>query len=185
MPVKRFAFLPWLVFFLTTLVLVFVFLLISLPQIAKILGVVITITLVILMRFWLYQLKKGQSFSRVPLNTNDWHELASLIPWFSSISEEEKTQVVHRIGLQMGALTVQNPEGVILENRSAKSVAMVLGLFCLVVLEVKDETPICTVVLRKDGALLKTSDRIEVTWDQVWNRIQNIAKTDLRFLALT
>lgn len=182
MGLKRFGFVPWMVFFLTALSLISVLLIFSLPQFAKIIGIIITVTLVILMRYWLYQLKKSQRVTRISLNANDRHEINALLPWFSKLKEEEKNQVIHRIGLQMGALTILNPDSVNMDSRPAKSWAVLLSIICLTVFEVKDETPICTVILKNNGDMRVESDTIEVTLEWVHNRINELSENNFAFL---
>lgn len=181
MNLKRFGFIPWMVFFLFSLSLITVLLLLSLHTVAKAMGILITVTLVVLMRYWLYQLKKSQSVTRVSLNANDKHELITLIPWFSALKDEEKNQLIHRLGLQMGALTIHNPESISIDHRSAKSMALLFALLCLQEFPEKEQTPSCTVVLRSEGDFMKDAGTIEVTLEGAKDRIKGMSPQDLAF----
>jgi hypothetical protein len=77
---------------------------------AKIIGISITITLVVMLRIWLHQLKKQKPSERYAFTTNDVFELHSLIPAFKQLSAADQQALQHRLGLIMRSLLIHNPD---------------------------------------------------------------------------
>jgi len=82
-------FLGFCFFFLS---LVSISFLIALNQffIAKIIGIAVTITLVVVLRIWLHQLKLNAKPERILLNANDVFELVRFMPSFSALSPADQ-----------------------------------------------------------------------------------------------
>ena len=101
---SAFRFVPWLLFFLLSLISISI--LIGLNQffIAKIIGITVTVTLVIVLRIWLHRLKLSAQPERILLNANDVFELVRFMPSFSALSPADQKILKHRVGLQMSVL---------------------------------------------------------------------------------
>jgi hypothetical protein len=137
---KSFGFIPWLIFFFLALISIPFFIWFDLLGAAKFVGIAVTVSLVIVLRIWLYRLGKLGKPPRVSLNANDVFELKRLIPALDSISAAEQLAFQHRIGLLMSKITVQQEVSLSPINSSPKSLAM-LGatLFLLNGLETQEE----------------------------------------------
>ena len=81
-----FRFAPWLLGFFVALVAIPFLIYLQLFLVAKILGITVTVTLVVVLRIWLHQLKKQGPGERYSLTSNDVFELHSLVPAFKDLS---------------------------------------------------------------------------------------------------
>lgn len=131
---KGFRFTPWLVVFFVALVAIPCLIYLELYLIAKIVGITITVTLVVVLRVWLHQLKKQGPSERYALTANDVYELRHLIPAFKELSVEDQKALQHRIGLFMGVLLIQNPNDLPVQL-SSKNLAICGALFAFMQLD--------------------------------------------------
>ena len=99
----------WLVAFLIALLAIPLLVYSHQIVLAKFMGIGVTVTLVIVLRIWLYRLKTG-SVQRYGFTTNDLYELGLLVPAYNRLSPATQKHFQHRIGLIMGSLTVENPD---------------------------------------------------------------------------
>jgi hypothetical protein len=109
---KGFRFTAWLIGFFVALVAIPCLIYLDLFLVAKILGITVTVTLVVVLRIWLHQLKKRGSAERYSLTSNDIFELHSLVPAFKELPTSDQLALQHRIGLIMGTLLIHNPDNV-------------------------------------------------------------------------
>ncbi|MFM7664400.1 MAG: hypothetical protein ACKO68_07715 [Bacteroidota bacterium] len=107
---KGFRFIPWLISFFVALVAIPCLIYLNQFLVAKILGITVTVTLVVVLRIWLHQLKKRGSAERYSLTSNDIFELHSLVPAFKELPTSDQLALQHRIGLIMGTLLIHNPD---------------------------------------------------------------------------
>ena len=121
---KSFGFIPWLVFFFVALVSIPFFIWFDFLVIAKFVGIAVTVSLVVVLRIWLYRLGKLGKPSRISLNANDVYELNRFMPTLAALPMAEQRAFHHRIGLIMSQITVQHEASVSSLNTSPKSLAM-------------------------------------------------------------
>lgn len=137
---KSFRFIPWLIFFFVSLISIPFLIWFDFVEIAKFVGIAVTISLVVVLRFWLFRLGKSGNAPRVVLNTNDVFELNQLIPALSSLPSKEQLAFHHRIGLIMSKVKVKQLDSVELIDTPPKSLAMIgSSLFLLKGLEAKED----------------------------------------------
>ena len=121
---KSFGFIPWLVFFFVALASIPFFIWFDFLGIAKFVGIAVTVSLVIVLRIWLYRLGKLGKPSRVSLNANDVYELNRFMPTLVALPIAEQRAFHHRIGLIMSRVTVNQLAAVSEAQISPKSLAM-------------------------------------------------------------
>ena len=129
-----FRFAPWLLGFFVALVAIPFLIYLQLFLVAKILGITVTVTLVVVLRIWLHQLKKQGPGERYSLTSNDVFELHSLVPAFKDLSTKDQLALQHRIGLVMGTLIVHNPDNLPIEL-SPKNLAICGAFYAFMKLE--------------------------------------------------
>lgn len=139
MNLKSFGFIPWLIFFFIALVSIPFFIWFDFLGIAKLIGIAVTVSLVMVLRIWLYRLGKLGKPSRVSLNANDVYELNRFMPILASLPIAEQRAFHHRIGLIMSKVTVNQMDTFTEAQISPKSLAMLgASIFILNGLESKE-----------------------------------------------
>lgn len=137
---KSFGFIPWLVFFFVTLVSIPFFIWFDFLGLAKFVGIAVTVSLVIVLRIWLYRLGKLGKAPRVSLNANDVYELNRFMPTLAALPLVEQRAFHHRIGLIMSRVTVNQLAAVSEAQISPKSLAMLgAALFIMNGLETQQD----------------------------------------------
>jgi hypothetical protein len=169
---SAFRFVPWLLFFLLSLVSISI--LIGLNQffIAKIIGFAVTITLVIVLRIWLHRLKLNAQPERILLNTNDVHELVRFMPLFSKLSPSDQKNLKHRVGLQMSLIQIENPEAIDVSEFSPRNLAMLLSCYWLFCSTATNERQHIT--LAKPGTHNLTSDTLQISLEEVMEKLNEL-----------
>lgn len=131
---KGFRFTPWLLGFFISLVAIPCLIYLNQFFVAKILGITVTVTLVVVLRIWLHQLKKQGPAERYSLTTNDVFELQTLVPAFKALPSADQLALQHRIGLVMGTLIVHNPDNLPIEL-SPKNLAICGAFYAFMKME--------------------------------------------------
>jgi len=134
MSASGFRFTPWLVGFFLALIAIPYLIYAQFFGLAKVLGIAVTVALVVVLRIWLYRLKKQGAKERYAFTTNDAYDLHALVPACKSLSSEDLKSLQHRLGLIMGAMTVQNPHQLAIET-SAKQLAISGALYAFMHVE--------------------------------------------------
>jgi len=135
---KGFRFTPWLIGFFVALVAIPCLIYLNQILVAKILGIMVTLTLVVVLRIWLHQLKKRGPAERYSLTSNDVFELHSLVPAFKELTASDQLALQHRIGLIMGTLLIHNPDNLPVEL-SPKNLAICGAFYALMKLDSPNE----------------------------------------------
>lgn len=160
---KSFGFIPWLVFFFVALVSIPFFIWFDFLGIAKFVGIAVTLSLVVVLRIWLYRLGKLGKAPRVSLNANDVYELNRIVPALAALPLPEQRAFQHRIGLIMSHITVQHEASVSSINTSPKVLAMVgASLFLMNGLESRKEL---TFLLSEYTTLQVSDNQLSISLD--------------------
>lgn len=131
---KGFRFTPWLLGFFMALLAIPCLIHFNLFLLAKVLGITVTVTLVVVLRIWLHQLKKRGPAERYSLTSNDVFELHSFVPAFKELPATDQLNLQHRIGLIMGSLLIHNPDNLPIEL-SPKDLAICGAFYAFMKLE--------------------------------------------------
>ena len=178
---KSFGFIPWLVFFFVALVSIPFFIWFDFLGIAKFVGIAVTVSLVIVLRIWLYRLGKLGKPSRVSLNANDVYELNRIVPALAALPLPEQRAFQHRIGLIMSYITVQHEASVSSINTSPKVLAMVgASLFLMNGLESRKEL---TFLLSEDTTLQLSDNQLSISLEAALDVLSSFS-TEKILLAL-
>lgn len=105
-----FGFRSWLIVFFIALVTIPIFLYNELWLVAKLTGIAVTVTLVIVLRIWLFRLKKQHTTSRIELTSNDVFELKGFLPAYQSLTLADQKAFQHRLGLLMASVSIAQVE---------------------------------------------------------------------------
>ena len=105
-----FGFRSWLIVFFIALVTIPIFLYNELWLVAKLTGIGVTVTLVIVLRIWLFRLKKQHTTSRIELTSNDVFELKGFLPAYQSLTLADQKAFQHRLGLLMASVSIAQVE---------------------------------------------------------------------------
>ena len=175
---SAFRFVPWLLFFLLSLISISI--LIGLNQffIAKIIGITVTVTLVIVLRIWLHRLKLIAQPERILLNANDVFELVRFMPSFSALSPADQKILKHRVGLQMSVLQIENPVPIDVSEFSPRILAMLLSCFILFCLPASNE--MTHVTLANAGIFSLTTDTLQISLEEVKDKLKHLDATALQ-----
>jgi len=168
MNVGKMRYFPWLVVFLVALLTIPGLVYLKQLMLAKWVGIGVTVTLVMMLRVWLYRLKKG-SVQRYAITTNDIFLIESLIPRYRHLSQANRRAFEHRIGLIMASLTVLNPENESL-NIPANNLA-ILGA-CYAFLHFDDPKGIQWIIQTPSGGI--ENQKMLVSIDHVTSYLQGI-----------
>lgn len=178
---KSFGFIPWLVFFFVALVSIPFFIWFDFLGIAKFVGIAVTVSLVVVLRIWLYRLGKLGKAPRVSLNANDVYELNRFMPALSALPITEQRAFQHRIGLLMSQITVQHEASVSSINTSPKVLAMVgASLFLMNGLEKQQEL---TFLLSENTTLQINDNQLSISLEAAMDVLSSLS-TEQILLAL-
>jgi hypothetical protein len=170
---KSFGFIPWLVFFFVALVSIPFFIWFDFLGIAKFVGIAVTLSLVVVLRIWLYRLGKLGKAPRVSLNANDVYELNRIVPALAALPLPEQRAFQHRIGLIMSHITVQHEASVSSINTSPKVLAMVgASLFLMNGLESRKEL---TFLLSEYTTLQVSDNQLSISLDAAMDVLSSLS----------
>ena len=175
---KSFGFIPWLVFFFVALVSIPFFIWFDFLVIAKFVGIAVTVSLVMVLRIWLYRLGKLGKPSRISLNANDVYELNRFMPTLAALPIAEQRAFHHRIGLIMSKVTVNQLDVFTEAQISPKSLAM-LGacIFILMGLESKESL---TFVLSANDNLEIRDNELTTSFEEAKKALQSFTEEQIR-----
>lgn len=175
---KSFGFIPWLVFFFVALVSIPFFIWFDFLGIAKFVGIAVTVSLVIVLRIWLYRLGKLGKPSRVSLNANDVYELNRFMPTLAVLPIAEQRAFQHRIGLIMSRVTVNQLAAVSEAQISPKSLAM-LGA-CIFILKGLESKESLTFVLSANDNLEIRDNELTTSFEEAKKALQSFTEEQIR-----
>ena len=177
MNLKSFGFIPWLIFFFVALVSIPVFIWFDFLWIAKLLGISVTVTLVVVLRIWLYRLGKLGKSPRVSLNANEVYDLNRFIPALASLPGSEQRAFQHRIGLVMSKVTVSQLDAESAAEISPKSLAMIAAaMFILKGLETKESL---SFVLRPDDNLELKDNELTASFEAAQKELRSFTEEQI------
>ena len=175
---SAYRFVPWLLFFFLSLVSISFLIALNQFFIAKIIGIAVTITLVVVLRIWLHQLKLNAKPERILLNANDVFELVRLMPSFSALSPADQKILKHRVGLQMSVLQIENPVPIDVSEFSPRILAMLLSCYILFCAKINNEMP--HVTLANSGIFSLTTDTLQISLEEVKDKLKHLDATALQ-----
>lgn len=124
-----FRFAPWLIFFFSALIAIPVFTLLDLVLIAKCIGILTSVILAVLIRFWLHRLRlRNKPVQRIVLNQNDQFEILRMMPSFGTFTASEKKDLLHRVGMRLAVMDVTDPEDLALGKMTGRNLAIAIGI---------------------------------------------------------
>ena len=128
---SAFGFRNWLIGFFIALVTIPVLLYFELWVLAKLLGIAVTVTLVIVLRIWLFKLKKQHNTNRIELNSTDIFELRGFLPAYQSLTVADQKAFRHRLGMLMTSVNIIQEENAT-SSLHPKHLAMLAACFAFV-----------------------------------------------------
>jgi len=156
-----FGFVPWLGFFLISLLSIPLFIWLDYLLLAKIIGFIVTVSIVVALRIWLGKLAKAGRPERISLNANDQFDLNQWIITLNQWPESDRQALIHRVGLILPNLTIEN-KGDSPEGFTPKQCAMIVA--CFLLKEGLHTNAPCHVFLRNEGEIKNTDDGYEISF---------------------
>ncbi|NBV08097.1 MAG: hypothetical protein EBS09_03190 [Flavobacteriia bacterium] len=177
-----FRFVPWLIFFFSALISIPVFILLDLVVIAKCVGILTTVILAVMIRFWLHLLRhRNNPKQRIALNQNDTFEILRMMPCFGEFSVSEKKDLLHRVGITLSTMEISDPGSYAQGKISSRNLAIAIGITTCFETTLKDVNSSQTYhfVLSDKPGMLPTENGVLVNLEETLTKLKGVTKVEV------